>query len=105
MMVQRPHPTTSMSLFVLSPPSPSPSSRADVVPRERNRLPIDEEEDRVLPLPASNFCRHVQRTSSSSMSKPKSRRGTLTICAFLRHRNVVQGKLLRPRTCPCHQAR
>ncbi len=37
---ERPHPTTSMSLFVLSPPLPSPSCRGDVVLRERNRLPI-----------------------------------------------------------------
>jgi hypothetical protein len=69
---ERPHPTTSMSSFVLSPPLPS--RRAS----ERARLPIDEEEDRVLPPPASNFHTHVQqkRTSSSS-SKPKSRRATL----------------------------
>jgi hypothetical protein len=76
---EQPHPTTSMSSFVLSPPLPSPSRRADVVSRETNRLPIDEEEDRVLPPPTSNFRPPVQRTSSSSssVSKPKSRSGTL----------------------------
>jgi len=72
---ERPHPATSMSSFVLSPPLPSSS------PRTRERvLPIDEEEDRVLPPPASNFQTHGQRkrkSSSSSVSKPKSRRGTL----------------------------
>jgi hypothetical protein len=47
---ERPLPTTSMSSFVLSPPLPSPSRRADVVSRERNRLLIDEAEDRVLSL-------------------------------------------------------
>ena len=74
---ERPHPTTSMSSFVLSPPLPSPSRRADMVSRERDRLPINEEENRVLPLLASNFCPHVQRTSSSSsMSKPKLRHDT-----------------------------
>ena len=70
------HPTTSMSSFVLSPPLPSPSRST----RERTRLPIDEEEDRVLPPPASNFRTQVQQkrtSSSSSVSKPKSRRGTL----------------------------
>ena len=65
-----PHPTISMSSFVLSPP----------LTRERARLAIDEEEDRVLPPPALNFHTHVQQrrtSSSSSVSKPKSRRGTL----------------------------
>jgi hypothetical protein len=73
---ERPHPTTSMSSFVLSPPLPSPSRRT----RESARLAIDEEEDRVLPPPGSNFHTHVQQkrtSSSSSVSKPKSRRATL----------------------------
>ncbi|KAN0113820.1 hypothetical protein V8E52_007292 [Russula decolorans] len=75
---ERPHPTTSMSSFVLSPPPPSPSPRT----REGARLLIDEEEDRVLPPPASNFQTQVQQkrkssSSSVSVSKPKSRRGTL----------------------------
>ena len=66
----------SMSSFVSSPPPRSPSRGT----RERPRLPIDEEEDRVLPPPASNLPTHIQQkrtSSSSSVSKPKSRRGTL----------------------------
>ena len=74
---ERPYPTTSMSSFVLSPPLPSPTRRT----RERARFPIDEEEDCVLPPTASNFHTLVQQkrtsSSSSSVSKPKSRRGTL----------------------------
>jgi hypothetical protein len=71
-----PHSAPSMSSFVLSPPLPSPRNST----RESARLAIDEEEDRVLPPPASNFQTHVQQkrtSSSSSVSKPKSRRGTL----------------------------
>ncbi len=69
-----PHPTPSMSSFVLSPSLPSPRRSTG----EGARLAIDEEEDRVLPPPASNFQTQQKRTSSSSsVSKPKSRRGTL----------------------------
>jgi len=73
---ERRHPATSMSSFVLSPTLPNPRRHTT----ERARLPIDEEEDRVLPPPASNSHTQVQRkraSSSSSVSKPKSRRGTL----------------------------
>jgi hypothetical protein len=73
---ERPHPTPSMASFVLSPPPRSPSRNTS----ERARFPIDEEEDRVLPPPASNLHTRVQQkrtSSSSSVSKPKSRRSTL----------------------------
>lgn len=69
-----PRTARSMSSFVLSPTLPSRRTR------ERARLPVDEEEDRVLPPPASNFHTRVQQkrtSSSSSVSKPKSRRATL----------------------------
>jgi hypothetical protein len=73
--------TSSRSTFVQSPPLPSPDRRPDMVTR-RDRFPVDEEEDRVLPPSASSYHPHVyqQRTSSSSSaSKPvsRSRRGTL----------------------------
>ena len=82
---ERPHPTTSMSLFVLSPPLPSPSRCADVVSGERNRL-------RRLRSKSLN-AHHAAMTYSLLLYRQRlpPRSGTLHTCAMYWTRQQSKG--------------